>query len=100
MDIAWLRDLVIIILGILSILLFIPLVILIIYLYKKTNELINSIKATTDDARQIVESIKEEFVNPLSKIVVIFQTIKQVSSLVSDFMKKQSQPPSGGHTGE
>jgi hypothetical protein len=90
-DISWLRDLVIVIYGILAILLAVPVFVLIIIFYRKLMEILASVEKTTADAREVIGTVKEEFVSPLSKIMVIFQTIRQTATMVSDFMKKQQE---------
>jgi len=96
-DISWLRDLIIVIYGILGIILIIPVFILSIVVYRKIRDLIHSIQQTTNDAKEVIGTVRDEFVNPVSKIMVIFQVIKQTATLVSEFMKKQQQQQEGSN---
>jgi hypothetical protein len=92
-DIAWLRDLIIVIYGILGILLAVPLFIFIIIFYRKIKQILETVENTTTEAKEVIGTLKNEFVSPLSKIMIVFQTIKQTATLVSEFINKQKEEP-------
>ena len=54
-------------------------------------EILATVEKTTVEAKEVIGTIKEEFISPLSKMMVIIQTIRQTATLVSDFMKKQQE---------
>jgi hypothetical protein len=90
-DIATLRDLIIIIFGIVGVILVVVLFILFIAFYRKGMRIIDKLEETTTEAREVIGAVKEEFVHPVSKMLVIFQAIKQTASLVSEFVNKQQE---------
>jgi hypothetical protein len=92
-DITWFRDLIIVIYGILGIVLAVPLFILIVILYKKLKEILVTVEKTTAEAKEVIGTVKSEFVSPISKVMVVMQTIRETASLVSEFMKKQQEGP-------
>ena len=91
MEITWLRDLIIVIYGILGIVLAVPLFILVIILYKKVRVIMATVEKTTTEAKEVIGTVKNEFVGPMSKVMVIMQTIRQTTALVSEIMKKQQE---------
>ncbi len=91
MDITWLRDLIIVIYGILGILLAVPVFILIIVFYRKLMQILETLERTTNEAKEVIDTVKDEFISPLSKIMVVFQAIKQTATLVSEFVNKQQE---------
>jgi hypothetical protein len=88
MSIEWFRDLIIVIYGFLGIIVLILVVILAILIYKKTRTVLNSIQRTTDDVKQVVDTIKKEFVDPLVQAMAIVQGIKQGLNMISKLFGK------------
>jgi NADH:ubiquinone oxidoreductase subunit 6 (subunit J) len=88
MSIEWFRDLIIVIYGFLGIIVLIFIVILVILVYKKTRVVLNSIQNTADDVKQVVDTIKTEFVDPLVQIMAVVQGVKQGLSVISKLFRK------------
>ena len=88
MSIEWFRDLIIVIYGFLGIIVLIFIVILAVLIYKKTRTVLNSIQATTNEVKQIVDTIKTEFVDPVVQAMAVVQGIKQGISTISKLFRK------------
>lgn len=90
MTIEWLRDLIICIYGILGIIALIVIVVLFISIYRKLTKLMDSVQTTSDNVKQLIGTIKEQWVDPMVQIAAIIQGIKQGINLISRFFKKDS----------
>jgi len=88
MSIEWFRDLIIVIYGFLGIIVLIFVIIIAILIYKKTRTVLNSIQATTNEVKQIVDTIKTEFVDPIAQAMAVVQGIKQGISTISKLFRK------------
>lgn len=95
MSIEWFRDLIIVIYGFLGIIVLIFVVIIAILIYKKTRTVLNSIQATTDEVKQVVDTIKTEFIDPVVQAMAVVQGIKQGISTISKLFRKDQ----GGKNG-
>ena len=73
---------------ILGIIVLILIIILAILIYKKTKSVLNSIQNTTNEVKQVVDTIKTEFVDPLVQIMAIVQGVKQGLSMISKLFRK------------
>ena len=91
MDIATFRDLIIIIYGIVGIILSVALFILFMGFYRRGMHIMDTVDKTTAEAKEVISAVKEEFVQPVSKMLVIFQAIKQTAALVNEFVKKREE---------
>jgi NADH:ubiquinone oxidoreductase subunit 6 (subunit J) len=89
MSIAEFRDLIIVIYGFLGIIVLIVIIILAAVIYKKTRTLLNSIQNTTNEVKQIVDTIKTEFVDPLVQIMAVVQGVKQGLSMITKLFRKE-----------
>ena len=88
MSIEWFRDLIIVIYGFLGIIVLIFVIIIATLIYKKTRTVLNSIQATTNEVKQIVDTIKTEFVDPIVQAMAVVQGIKQGLSAISKLFRK------------
>ncbi len=90
MDIQWLRDLIICIYGIVGIVLIIFIFVIGIILYRKTTAILDSIKATTERLDNIVNSIKQNFVEPVLGITVLLKGLRHsLNSIIKLFRKSE-----------
>jgi uncharacterized membrane protein len=88
MSIEWFRDLIIVIYGFLGIIVLIVVIILVALIYKKIRVVLNSIQNTTDEVKQVVDTIKTEFVDPLVQAMAVVQGIKQGLAMISKLFRK------------
>jgi hypothetical protein len=95
MSIEWFRDLIIVIYGFLGIIVLIFVIIIATLIYKKTRTVLNSIQATTNEVKQIIDTIKAEFVDPVVQAMAVVQGIKQGISTISKLFRKDQ----GGQNG-
>jgi predicted PurR-regulated permease PerM len=90
-----LRDLIICIYGIIGIFVLIFISVIVMMLYKKIQNLMNTVKSTTENVNHIVDTVKAEFVRPVLQITTIFHGIKQIASLVNSIFKKSGEEQHG-----
>ena len=89
MDIAWLRDLIICISGILVIVLLILLTILVVVIYRKSKSVLQSVEATSKNLRDISSVLQETFCTPFAGMGTFIQGIsKAVTSFNKTIRKK------------
>jgi predicted PurR-regulated permease PerM len=103
MGIEWLRDLVICILGIISIIVLIFIAILASSFYRKSQSLIisldllcqrassvlDNLETTSESMRGIMSDVQKALVSPVAQIVAVVQGVRQGMNLVSKFFKKE-----------
>jgi len=97
MDIAWFRDLVICISGLVVTVVVIFIAVLAYLLYTKAKSLMDSIKATTATINEISSAVRDEIVRPVLQWVSLIRGVMQGIDLVSRFFKKEEQE--GGRDG-
>lgn len=105
MGIEWLRDLVICILGIVTIIVFIFIAILANSLFRRSQSLIanldllcqrassvlDNLETTSESMRGILADVKQALVSPVAQIVAVVQGVRQGMNLVSKFFKKEEE---------
>ncbi len=105
MGIEWLRDLVICILGIISIIVLIFIAILASSFYRRSQSLITSLdllcqrassvldnlETTSESMRGIMSDVQKALVSPVAQIVAVVQGVRQGMNLVSKFFKKEEE---------
>jgi hypothetical protein len=89
MDIAWFRDLVICISGLVVMCVVIFIAVLAYLLYNRAKSVLNSVEAIAATVREITSVMKDEVVNPVVQFVAIIKGIFQGIDVVSRFFKKQ-----------
>jgi hypothetical protein len=97
MDIAWFRDLVICISGLVVAAVVIFFAVLAYLLFKKTRSILNAIEATSETIHGISSAVKDEIVSPIVQLVTLIRGVLQGIDLVSRFFKKEEQE--GGKDG-
>ena len=95
MEIAWFRDLVICILGLVSVIVIIFLAVLSYVCYKKVKRVLESAESVSDaakgiviDVRESIDTIKEEALSPLIQFMAIVQGVRQGMEVFNKFFKK------------
>ena len=83
MDIGWWRDLVIIIGGVIAIFIGLVVLLLVISIYRKTDEIFNKTKIALDSLQKAAFNVEsftqlasQELIKPVIEIVALFQGIK------------------------
>jgi uncharacterized protein YoxC len=97
MDIAWFRDLVICVAGLVVAVVVIFFAVLLCLLYRKVRSILNSIEATSETIHGISSAVKDEIVSPIVQLVTLIRGLLQGIDLVSRFFKKEEQE--GGKDG-
>ncbi len=92
MDIAWFRDLVICISGLVVTLVVIFIAVLSYLLYNKARSLLDSMKATSATINEISSAVRDEIIRPVLQFVALVQGVFQGIDLVNRFFgKKESE---------
>ena len=97
MDIAWFRDLVICISGLVVTVVVIFIAVLAYLLYNKARSVMDSVKATTATINEITSAVRDDIVKPVLQWVTLIKGVFQGIDLVSRFFKKEEQE--GGRDG-
>ena len=97
MDIAWFRDLVICISGLVVTLVIIFIAVLAYLLYNRARSVMDSIKATSATINEISSAVRDEIVKPVLQWVTLIKGVFQGIDLVSKFFRKEEQE--GGRDG-
>jgi hypothetical protein len=97
MDIAWFRDLVICISGLVVTVVVIFIAVLSYLLYNKVRSVLDSIKATSATINEISSAVRDEIIKPILQLVALIKGVFQGIDLVNRFFgKKESE---GGKDG-
>ena len=97
MDIAWFRDLVICISGLVVTVVVIFIAVLAYLLYNRARSVMDSIKATSATINEISSAVRDEIVKPVLQWVTLIKGVFQGIDLVNRFFgKKESE---GGKDG-
>lgn len=97
MDIAWFRDLVICISGLVVTIVVIFIAVLSYLLYNKMRSVLDSIKATSATINEITSAVRDEIIKPVLQLVALIKGVLQGIDLVNRFFgKKESE---GGKDG-
>ncbi len=88
MEIAWYRDLVICVWGMVVTLVVIMVGVLSLLLYKKLRPILNSLEATSSTISDITATVRDEVVAPVVQIAALIKGISQGIDLVSSIFKK------------
>lgn len=104
-DIEWFRDLVICILGIITIIFLIFIAILAQSLYRRSqsliatvdllcqraNSVLDNLETTSESMRGIMSDVKDALVNPVAQVIAVVQGVRQGINMVSKFFKKEEE---------
>jgi len=88
MDMAWYRDLVICVWGVVATLAVIMVGVLSFLLYRKLRPILNTLEATSNTINDITSTVKDEVVAPVVRIVALIKGINQGIDLVSSIFRK------------
>ncbi|MBM4447462.1 MAG: hypothetical protein FJ023_09015 [Chloroflexi bacterium] len=89
MDIAWFRDLVICIAGLVMTVVVILIGVLSYFLYTRVRAILNSIQATSTNIHEISSAVKDDIVKPVVQLVALVRGISQGIDIISRFFKKE-----------
>ena len=88
MDIAWFRDLVICIWGLIATLLLIFVAVIIFLLYTKVKTVLKSAQMTSATIHRISSTVEDEVVKPIAQVVSLIQGIRQGIDFITRFFKR------------
>ena len=92
MDIAWFRDLSVIVLAIVVVTVVVILGVIAIKFYRRARPIIDSVKATAANMQEISSFVKEAVVKPILCVATIIQGIRQgIEWFTSAFTKKEAE---------
>jgi len=96
MDMAWFRDLIICISGILAIIVFVLVTVLVITVYRKSKSVLHSLEATSNNIRDVSSILREKIITPFAEMGTFIHGISKVcKSINKTFRKKEG----GKHDG-
>ena len=88
MDMAWYRDLVICVWGVVATLAVIMVGVLSFLLYRKLRPILNTLEATSNTINDITSTVKDEVVAPVVQVAALIKGISQGIDLVSSIFRK------------
>ena len=89
MSIEWLRDLVIVIWGLLSTAVLIFIAVTVYALYRRAKPVLDSMNTTSANVQKITTCIRDEVARPLIEVAAIVQGISQGINMVTKLFRKQ-----------
>ena len=95
MSIDWLRDLIIVIFGLVATGVLIFLAVLLYAVYRRIRPILDSVKTTSKTIEEISSYAGDEVAKPLMQVVAFIQGIRQGINVISKFFKKKK----GGRNG-
>ena len=96
MEIAWFRDLVICVWGLIATLLLIFVAVILFLLYKKAKVVLNSIENTSETINRISSTVETQVIKPIAQLASLIQGIRQGIDFIMGFFKK-SEEKGGQH---
>jgi len=97
MDIAWFRDLVICISGLVVTVVVIFIAVLSYLLYSRARSVLDSVKATSATINEISSAVRDEIIRPVLQLVALVKGVFQGIDIVSRFFRKKESE--GGRDG-
>ena len=96
MSIEWFRDLVICIFGVMATVAIILITVLVVSLYRKSRNVLQSVEATSNNIQEITASLQKKFISPIAGMGAFIQGIyKGIEAIDKIFSKKKG----GKHNG-
>ena len=89
MDIAWFRDLVICVWGVVATLLLILIAVVISLVYWKVKVVLNYISMTSATVQRISSTVEDEITKPVAQVVAFIHGIRQGVSFITKSFKKE-----------
>jgi hypothetical protein len=89
MDIAWFRDLVIIISGIMGFLVLAAILILMVALFRRFSVIMDSMKVTAKNIEELSISARNEIISPLARIGSIIHSISRMVESVGGIFRRK-----------
>jgi hypothetical protein len=89
MDIAWFRDLVIVVCGIMSFLVLAAILIMMVALFRRFSGIMDSLKVTAKNIEELSISARNEIISPLARIGAIIKGISRGVEAVSGIFRRK-----------
>ena len=89
MDIAWFRDLVICIAGLVITVVVVLFGVIAYLLYTRVRGILNSVQATSANIEEISSTVKDEIVQPVAQLGALIKGISQGIDIFRRFFRKQ-----------
>lgn len=89
MTIPDIRDLIIIIYGIIGIIVLILWAILGIWLFRRIRPILDNVEVTSGNIRNMVGTIKEKFVDPAAQFMAMIMGFKQIVEVIKQLFRKR-----------
>ncbi len=95
MDIAWLRDLVIVIYGLLSILILIVIAFLLLAIFRRVRVILDSVKVTTENIECISAMARHEVAVPIVQVASLIQVVTKTLEAIRGVGKTKKEAKHG-----
>ncbi len=82
------RDLIIIIYGVIGIIALILWTILGIWLFRRARPILDNVQATSGNIRNMVENIKEKIIDPAAQFMAMIMGVRQIIEFIKQLFKK------------
>ena len=89
MDLAWFRDLVICVWGVVATLLLILIAVVISLVYWKVKVVLNYISMTSATVQRISSTVEDEITKPVAQVIAFIHGIRQGVSFITKSFKKE-----------
>jgi len=96
MDIAWFRDLIICISGVVAIVVLIMFAVLMVTIYRKSKSVLHSVEATSKNLQEISSVLREKIFTPFAEIGTFIHGISKVIESINKIFRKKE---GGKHNG-
>ncbi len=96
MTIEWLRDLIIIIYGVVGIVFLVIVVFMAFALFKRVKTILNSLTVTSANIEEISTVARDQIVRPLVQVGSIMQGISRWIEIISSYFKKHKKEVKDG----
>jgi len=91
MELSALRDLVIVIFGLLGIIATLLVLVLIIIAYRKVVPIINSVRKTAETVRDTSSLISEQIVQPIARVQGFVSGVRKAAEVMGKFRRKEGE---------
>ena len=96
MSIEWFQDLVICIFGVMATVAMIVVTILLVSLYRKSRNVLQSVEATSNNIQEITSSLRKKFISPIAGVGAFIQGMyKGIEAIDKIFCKKKGGKNNG-----
>jgi len=89
MDIAWFRDLVICVSGVVAIVVLIMFAVLMVTIYRKSKSVLHSVEATSKNLQEISSILREKIFTPFAEMGTFVHGISKVIESINKIFRKK-----------